>query len=229
MKAENEFAAYLTGDRPSCEAAYLNSRLFPAINALAKKARRCARTQLWLTVGECIAALCLPLLALFPFAIPDAALKLALASLGVLIAAALFAQQILEELGEGLHAALFTQEEKPFLSLCLREDLAGDVEVLASRVKAEALLAGEEAPAREGKFVCDDLGGEVAFSASGKYRVTRLPVPMKCATCKPLFFDLYGDCVSYPDMAARAEKKSTGGLSWFKRWIWCVCWRVCFA
>lgn len=141
----------------------------------------------------------------------------------------LFAQQILEELGEGLHAALFTQEEKPFLSLCLREDLAGDVEVLASRVKAEALLAGEEAPAREGKFVCDDLGGEVAFSASGKYRVTRLPVPMKCATCKPLFFDLYGDCVSYPDMAARAEKKSTGGLSWFKRWIWCVCWRVCFA
>ena len=40
MKAENEFAAYLTGDRPSCEAAYLNSRLFPAINALAKKARR---------------------------------------------------------------------------------------------------------------------------------------------------------------------------------------------
>lgn len=141
----------------------------------------------------------------------------------------LFAQQILEELGEGLHAALFTQEEKPFLSLCLREDLAGDVEVLASRVKAEALLAGEEAPAREGKFVCDDLGGEVAFSASGKYRVTRLPVPMKCATCKPLFFDLYGDCVSYPDMATRAEKKSTGGLSWFKRWIWCVCWRVCFA
>ena len=95
MKAENEFAAYLTGDRPSCEAAYLNSRLFPAINALAIKARRCARTQLWLTVGECIAALCLPLLALFPFAIPDAALKLALASLGVLIAAALFAQQIL--------------------------------------------------------------------------------------------------------------------------------------
>lgn len=95
MKAENEFAAYLTGDRPSCEAAYLNSRLFPAINALAKKARRCARTQLWLTVGECIAALCLPLLSLFPFAIPDAALKLALASLGMLIAAALFAQQIL--------------------------------------------------------------------------------------------------------------------------------------
>ena len=82
MKAESEFAAYLTGDRPSCEAAYLNSRLFPAINALAKKARRCARTQLWLTVGECIAALCLPLLALFPFAIPNAALKLALASLG---------------------------------------------------------------------------------------------------------------------------------------------------
>ena len=60
-----------------------------------RKARRCARTQLWLTVGECIAALCLPLLALFPFAIPDAALKLALASLGMLIAAALFAQQIL--------------------------------------------------------------------------------------------------------------------------------------
>ena len=46
-------------------------------------------------MGECIAALCLPLLALFPFAIPNAALKLALASLGVLIAAALFAQQIL--------------------------------------------------------------------------------------------------------------------------------------
>lgn len=95
MKVENEFAAYLTGDRPSCEAAYLNSRLFPAINTLAEKARRCARTQLWLTAGECIAALCLPLVALFPFAIPDAALKLALASLGVLIAAALFAQQIL--------------------------------------------------------------------------------------------------------------------------------------
>lgn len=136
----------------------------------------------------------------------------------------LFAQQILEELGDGLHAELFAGEEKPFVSLCLREDLASDVEVLASRVKAEALLAGEETPAaREGKFVCDDLGSEVAFNASGKYLVTRLPVPMKCATCKPLFFDLYGDCVSYPDMAKRAEKKSTGGLSWFKRWIWRVC------
>ena len=137
----------------------------------------------------------------------------------------LFAQQILEELGDALHAELFEREEKPFLSLCLRAELASDVEVLASRVKAEALLAGEEAaPAREGKFICDDLSGEVAFCASGKYLVTRLPVPMHCATCKPLFFDLYGDCVSYPDMAKRAEKKSTGGLSWFKRWIWHVCW-----
>ena len=113
------------------------------------------------------------------------------------------------------------------MTLTLNSDLRMDVDVLSSRIKAEALLEQtEKTPVvNESRYLSEDLTQTVAFNPRGKYNVTRVPVPMHCSTCKPLFFDLYADCVEYPDMTKRAEEKkeSSSGFSWFRRWILSVC------
>ena len=113
------------------------------------------------------------------------------------------------------------------MSLTLNSDLRTDVEVLSSRIKAEALLEQTENPSRvnDSHFVSEDLTRPVVFNPHGQYAITPIPVSMHGATCKPLFFDLYADSIEYPDMTKRAEEKkaSSSGFSWFRRWISCVC------
>ena len=113
----------------------------------------------------------------------------------------LFAQQIVGELrGEGEKTpSIFEDEAEQFVSLRYAGNLREEVELLNCSVKAE----------------------RVEFDAHGRYRVTPIPVAMKTTTCKPLFFDMVNDRMTYPNLEARcrvAEKKG-----WFSGW-WCdVC------
>ena len=132
-----------------------------------------------------------------------------------------FAQQILDTLGDDMEASLFEEKAESFLSLTLAANLQEDVEVLSARIKAEAMLekvaVGDNST--EIKYVQEDLNSKVVFNRAGKYNLTRIPVPMQAATCKPLFFDLFADNMDYPDMTERAQTKkqeSSGG--WFRRW-----------
>lgn len=140
----------------------------------------------------------------------------------------IFAQQILEELeANKVQATLFDADEQPYVALTLNSDLQTDVDVLSSRIKAEALLEQTEKTSgvNENHYLSEDLTRPVVFNPHGKYAVTPIPVSMHCATCKPLFFDLYADCVEYPDMTKRAEEKkaNSNGFSWFRRWISHIC------
>ena len=143
----------------------------------------------------------------------------------------LFAQQIVGELrGEGEKTpSIFEDEAEQFVSLRYAGNLREEVELLNCSVKAEALLAksaaekGEKKTEKEAmtRYLSEDWKQRVEFDAHGRYRVTPIPVAMKTTTCKPLFFDMVNDRMTYPNLEARcrvAEKKG-----WFSGW-WCdVC------
>ena len=139
----------------------------------------------------------------------------------------LFAQQIVGELKGDAAPSIFEDEAEAFMELRFAGNLREDVELLSCSVKAEALLAKSEARKGEkgeemARYLSEDVKQRVEFDARGRYRVTPIPVAMKTTTCKPLFFDMVDERVTYPNLEARsrvAEKKG-----WFSGWWWSVCW-----
>ena len=143
----------------------------------------------------------------------------------------LFAQQIVGELREDAAPSIFEDEAEAFVELRFAGNLREEVELLSCSVKAEALLAKSEARSGEKgekgeevkRYLSEDAKQRVEFDARGRYRVTPIPVAMKTTTCKPLFFDMVDERVTYPNLEARsrvAEKKG-----WFSGWWWSVCWK----
>lgn len=137
----------------------------------------------------------------------------------------LFANQILEEL-EGVDPAvsLFDEKEEEVVQLAIDLGMKKEVEMLSCRIKAEAVLAAsspKEGGAVRGSLN-EHLDERVVPNAKGQYDVISIPVPMHVSTCKPLFFDLYADCVNYPKMDSRVKVEEKKG--WFSGW-----WYLCFA
>ena len=132
----------------------------------------------------------------------------------------LFAQQIEAELSSEDAPSIFEDPAEAFLPLRFARDLRRDVELLGCSVKAEALLArsGEEKAGGEGarRYLSEDAAQRVEFDAKGRYRVAPIPAAMKTATCKPLFFDMVVERVTYPNLEARSRAAEKKG--WFSGW-----------
>ena len=147
------------------------------------------------------------------------------AEINVVSTFCLFAQQIVGELREDAAPSIFENDADAFVSLRFAGNLREDLELLSCSVKAQALLAKSEAEKKgergaEGeemaRYLSEDAKQRVEFDARGRYRVTPIPVAMKTTTCKPLFFDMVDERVTYPNLEARsrvAEKKG-----WFSGW-----------
>ena len=137
----------------------------------------------------------------------------------------LFANQILEEL-EGVDSAvtLFDEKEEEVVELAIDLGMKKEVEMLSCRIKAGAVLASSSQKANGGVrgSLNEHLDEGIVPNAKGQYDVIRIPVPMHSATCKPLFFDLFADCVNYPKMDSRVKVEEKKG--WFSGW-----WYLCFA
>lgn len=71
MRAENQFSAYTATMTSNAAKAYLNSRIFPALNELQSRGRRARITHYILTALTALAALLLPILLLLPYALPQ--------------------------------------------------------------------------------------------------------------------------------------------------------------
>lgn len=108
--AEETFSSYLDQNRPQAERAYLRTRVFPALDALNRRAVRCHRAHLWLTAAMGFALAALVLLLLLPYPLPTDAQRLAGAGLGLAAAGALFAQQLLRLPAQGFSSAWRAQQ-----------------------------------------------------------------------------------------------------------------------
>ena len=136
----------------------------------------------------------------------------------------LFASQIVEELaGNSMDISLFASKEEEFISLSTADNLHDEIELLNCRIKARAYL--EENKNQQDKTAVSierNMDLPVPFNPNGKYNVITIPVPMHSATCKPLFFDLYADCINYPNMESRIqtkkEEKKEEKKGWFSGW-----------
>ena len=97
-------------------------------------------------------------------------------------------------------------------------DMKNQVELLNCRIKVESVLASSSphaASAMTGSLN-EHLNESVPFDSKGQYNVISIPVPLHSSTCKPLFFDLFADCVSYPKMDSRVKVEEKKG--WFSGW-----------
>ena len=136
----------------------------------------------------------------------------------------LFASQIVEELaGNSMDISLFSNKEEEFISLSTADNLHDEIELLNCRIKARAYLEENKNTQDKSAFSIEtNLDLPVPFNPNGKYNVITIPVPMHSATCKPLFFDLYADCVNYPNMESRIqtkkEEKKEEKKGWFSGW-----------
>ena len=120
--------------------------------------------------------------------------------------------------------SLFDEKEEEVVQLAIDLGMKKEVEMLSCRIKAEAVLAAsspKEGGAGRGSLN-EHLDERVVPNAKGQYDVISIPVPMHVSTCKPLFFDLYADCVNYPKMDSRVKVEEKKG--WFSGW-----WYLCFA
>ena len=137
----------------------------------------------------------------------------------------LFASQIVAELTSmETSPCLFVKKEEEFVDFGTVNDISQEIELLNCRIKAEAYL--NQSKKEEGKNTGIDttLSTPIPYKSNGKYEVISIPVPMHIASCKPLFFDLYADCVNYPSMEARikTEEKKEEKKGWFSGW-WYDC------
>ena len=146
MKIDAQFSGFLALLKTDSGKAYVQGRLLPALGLLSRKRRRLRAAQLWLTASIAIVALLIPLLALAPLPLPGAVLRFAAAFLGTLIAAALFAQQLLGLPARAAQSDLRLQQlirltHAYFLSAQQFSNLSDQDKLARLYAEAEALLA----------------------------------------------------------------------------------------
>ena len=142
---EKEFTGYM-GELTDAAKAYLNGRVFPEMNAIARRGRRARVAHYLLLAIAAVLALVMPVLLLLPYALPQPIIHLVCSGLCIAIVALLGVDLMLRL---PTHAALCAERERLLRTLLHAyflgaEEFAGlDAEQKLLRLcgRAERLLA----------------------------------------------------------------------------------------
>ena len=105
---EKEFAGYM-GELSDAAKAYLNGRVFPELNAIARRGRRARVAHCLLLSIAAVLALAMPVLLFWPYALPQAICQLVCCGLCFSVVGLIFADVLLRL---PAHAALCAERER---------------------------------------------------------------------------------------------------------------------